>query len=106
MSPTPDAGFRLRTTATGVRIDVRVMPRSPRTSVGGMREGRLLVRVTAAPVDQAANEAVIRALADALGVPRRAIAIAAGAQSRNKSIEITGSDMGALQARLAALADE
>ena len=87
-----------------VRIDVRVIPRSPRTHVGGARAGRLLVRVTAAPVDQAANEAVIRALADALDVSRGAIRIAAGAGSRNKSIEITGADARALRAKLAALA--
>ena len=69
-----------------------------------MRDGRLLVRVTAPPVDAAANDAVIRALADALDLPRRAIRIATGASSRNKTVEIAGVDMSAaMAARLDAL---
>ncbi len=91
------------TDAGTVRVDVRVLPRAPRTAVGGTRAGRLLVRVTAPPVDQAANDAVIRALADALGLPSRALRIVTGAQSRNKTIEIAGPDAGRLQAQLAAL---
>jgi uncharacterized protein YggU (UPF0235/DUF167 family) len=85
-----------------VRLDLRVVPRAPRTEVGGLRDGRLLVRVTAPPVDDAANDAVIRALADALDVPRQAIRITAGAASRNKTVEISGVDAAA-QARLAGL---
>ena len=76
------------------------MPRSSRTAVGGQRDGRLLVRVTAAPVDAAANEAVVRALADALDVPRRNGRIAAGMTSRNKTIEIAGTDEALLRAHL------
>ena len=76
--------------ATGVRVAVRVMPRSPRTAIDGIRDGRLVIRVTAPPVDDAANEAVVAALADALGVSKRSIRIVAGATSRNKIVEITG----------------
>jgi uncharacterized protein YggU (UPF0235/DUF167 family) len=98
-----DAPAALRRSATGVLLDVRAMPRAPRTAVGGVRSGRLLVRVTAAPVDDAANDAVVRALAEALDLPRGCIRIAAGAASRNKTIEITASDVGALRRRLVAL---
>jgi uncharacterized protein YggU (UPF0235/DUF167 family) len=83
-----------------MRLDLRVVPRAPRTAVGGWRDGRLLVRVTAPPVDDAANEAVIRALAAALEVPRQAIRIAAGATSRNKTVDIADVDARLLQARL------
>ena len=55
-----------------------------------MRAGRLLVRVTAPPVDAAANTAVIAVLAQAFGLPRQSIQIVSGATSRNKTIEITG----------------
>ena len=67
-----------------------MVPRSPRAAIDGIRDGRVVVRVNAPPVDGAANEAVIAALADALGVPKRDIQIAAGATSRNKSLEIAG----------------
>lgn len=77
-------------TRTGVRIDLHVTPRSSRTSVGGFREGRLVVRVTAPPVDDAANEAVVRAIADAFDVPKSRVAIVAGDTGRKKTVEITG----------------
>ena len=89
-------------TADGVRIAVRVMPRSPRTAIDGVRDGRLVIRVTAPPVDAAANDAVVAMLASALSVPRRAVTITAGATSRNKTIAITGVTPTTVQARLAA----
>ena len=61
------------TTPTGVRIDLRVIPKSPRTKIDGVRDGRLLVRVTAPPVDDAANDAVVETLARMLDVPKRSI---------------------------------
>jgi uncharacterized protein YggU (UPF0235/DUF167 family) len=50
----------------------------------------LLVRVTAPPVDQAATDAALALLAQALGVPGRAVRLVAGAAARNKVVEITG----------------
>jgi hypothetical protein len=93
----------LRRTATGVLLDVRVIPRASRTVVGGVREGRLLVRVTAAPVDGAATDAVIRALADALDVPRQALHITTGLTSKNKTLAISGGDEHAIRAHLTRL---
>lgn len=80
----------IRPTTDGVRIDLRVIPRSPRAAFDGLRDGRFVLRVTAPPVDHAANEAVIAAMADALGVPKRTVRLAAGATSRNKSVEVEG----------------
>ena len=74
----------------GSRLQLRVIPRSPRTMIDGVRDGRLVVRVTAPPVDDAANHAVIEALADHLRIPRRSIHIVSGATSRNKTVEIAG----------------
>lgn len=72
----------------GARIAfaVRVVPRSSRTAVGGVRDGALIVRVSAAPVDGAANEAVVAALADALDVPARDVRIERGAAARRKVV--------------------
>ena len=58
--------------------------------VGGVRDGRLIVRVTAAPVDDAANRAVIDALADRFGLARASIRIVSGTTGRNKTVEIAG----------------
>jgi len=95
---TPD--LVLSVTPTGVRIDLRVIPRSPRTKIDGVRDGRLLVRVTAPPVDDAANEAVVEILARALDVPKRAIRIVSGATARNKTVEVSGVKSAAVLARL------
>jgi uncharacterized protein (TIGR00251 family) len=88
------------TTLTGVRIALRVIPRSPRTKIDGVRDGRLLIRVTAPPVDDAANEAVVETLARALDVPQRSIRIVSGATARNKTVEVTGMSGPAVLARL------
>ena len=74
----------------GVRIDTRVTPRASRNTIDGVREGRLVIKVTAPPVDHAANAAVIELLADALQVPRRSVTIVAGEQSRSKSFAVAG----------------
>ncbi len=56
----------------------------------GWRAGRLLVRVTAPPVDDAANVALCRLLAKRAGVPRSAVRIVKGARSRDKVVELSG----------------
>ena len=87
------------------RVDIRVIPRASQTKFDGMRGGRLILRVTAPPVDDAANDAVIETLARALSVPRSAVHIAAGLRSRDKSIVVTGVTAEDLQQRLASYTD-
>lgn len=83
-----DAPLRITRTATGTRIEIRVMPRASRNGLDGVRDGRLVLRVTAAPVDSAANDAAISVLAKTLGLPRSALSISAGLTHRNKTINI------------------
>lgn len=82
------------------RIDIRVMPRASKNGIDGLRDGRILVRVTAAPVEGAANDAVIATVAAALDLPRRAIQVVRGETSRNKTLEIIGIDAATVRARL------
>lgn len=89
-----------RPSARGVRIDLRVIPRSPRNTFDGMRDGRLVLRVTAPPVDHAANDAVVAAVADALGVPKRSVRVVAGTTSRNKAVEVDGVTMERVETQL------
>ena len=67
---------------------VRVVPRSSRSEVTGEHDGALRVRVSAAPVDGAANEELIRTLARAFGVPRRKVEIAGGHTSKLKQVRV------------------
>jgi uncharacterized protein (TIGR00251 family) len=94
------ASIPLRVTPTGIRVDLRVMPRSGRNAIDGVREGRLVVRVTAAPVDDAANEAVVVVMADLLDLPKRAVRIVSGQTSRSKTVEIAGLDEAELRRRM------
>ena len=73
-----------------------VIPRAGRTAVGGRRDGALVVRVTAAPVDGAANQAVVDAVARALGVPPSAVAIERGQRGRRKVLSAPAAARGAL----------
>ena len=81
-------------------IDVRVIPRSPRTRVDGTRGGAILIRLAAPPVDGAANDALIAFLSDALDVPRRDVTLIAGETSRDKRVRIAGLDPDAARALL------
>lgn len=81
-----------------VRFNVRVQPRASRAGVDGVHGDALKVRVTAPPVEGAANEAVVEVLAAALGVPRRAVRIVAGASSRAKVVEVDGVSAEAVRA--------
>ena len=74
-------------------LAVRVTPRSAKPGIGGWRVGtdareELEIRVSQAPADGAANEAVLKLLAKALGVSRSELAILSGAASRHKRIDI------------------
>jgi uncharacterized protein (TIGR00251 family) len=83
-------------------FDVRVIPRSPRSRVDGLRGGAILIRLSAPPVDGAANDALIAFLAEALDVPRRSVQIVSGEKSRDKRVRIDGLDKAAVHARLLA----
>ena len=72
------------------RLDARVTPRASKNSIEGFRGGVLIVRVTAPPVDSAANGAVVELLAKALSIPKRQITVVRGATGRNKVIEVDG----------------
>ena len=92
--------LQVTTREAGVRFGIRVKPRASREGLEGVREGALQVSVAAAPVDGQANEAVVKALASALGVHRRDVKIVAGETGRQKIVEISGLSESMLRARL------
>ncbi|MBU6428932.1 MAG: DUF167 domain-containing protein [Cyanobacteria bacterium REEB65] len=83
----------------GLRIHVRVQPRASRSEVVGLAGDRLKLRISAPPVDGAANEACRDLLAALLTVPKGAVSLVTGAKGREKTFEIMG-DPALLEARL------
>ena len=81
-----------------VRISVRVVPRAHRDAILGVKAGALRVSLAAAPVDGAANTALVQLLARALGVPRSAVAIVHGERGRQKTLELRGVAAAAVRA--------
>jgi hypothetical protein len=90
----------LRDAKGGVTLRVRVQPRAARDGLHGEREGALVVRLTAPPVEGAANEALSRFLGRTLGVAPSAVRVLAGAAGRNKIVSVAGLDAATARARL------
>ena len=71
-------------------LAVRVIPRSPRSTITGRRGDAIVVRLAAPPVEGAANDALIEYLARVFDRPRRDVSILSGEKSRDKRIRIDG----------------
>jgi len=69
---------------------VRLTPGAGVDRIDGVVDGVVRARVAARPVDGAANDALLRLVADALGVPRRRVTLRSGVTSRAKVLEIEG----------------
>jgi uncharacterized protein len=79
---------------------VTVVPRASKTGLEQLADGALRIRLAAAPVDGAANAALLRFLADALDVPCSRLTIVSGEASRRKRIVLEGFPVDDLEARL------
>jgi hypothetical protein len=81
-------------------LRVRLVPRARRAALGPERDGALVVRVTAPPVDGKANAALCRLLAERAGLPRGAVTVLRGHSSRDKVVRIEGIGETELRERL------
>jgi uncharacterized protein len=77
-------------------LAVRLQPRARRDEIVGERNGVLVVRVTAPPVDRRANAALCRLIAKAVGVAPSKVEIVRGHGSRDKVVRVADVDKGAL----------
>ncbi len=95
-----------RVAADGVRVAVKVQPKSRRPGLQGTAPAadgaRLRIGVTEAPEDGRASQAACAALARVLGVPASAVHVLAGATSREKTLHVAGDPAGLVE-RLASL---
>lgn len=79
------------------RVLVHVQPRASRSEIVGLHGAAIKVRLTAPPVDNAANEELVALLTRALGLPRGAVRIVAGARGRSKVVEVVGATLRQLE---------
>ena len=82
------------------QIKIRVIPRAKRTEWGGKRGESWVVRLQAAPVKGAANEALIEFLHKELGVSAAALEIVHGDKDRDKIVRVDGLTQAEVDARL------
>ena len=92
------ATFEVEAVGGGVRFDVRVSPRASRDAIGGLHDGALRVKITAPRSTARPNAAIVKLLAKALRVPKRAVRIVSGETSKTKRIEVEGVDAAAVRA--------
>lgn len=71
-----------------ITFTIRVVPRASKSEIAGEMDGNLRVRISASPVDGAANEGVVRLLAKAFGVAKTNVSILSGQTSKTKRIRI------------------
>jgi uncharacterized protein (TIGR00251 family) len=77
-------------TEISATVSVRIQPRSSKNGVTRMEDGSLKIRLTAPPVDGAANEALVKFLSETLSVSKSHVEIVSGHTSREKRISISG----------------
>lgn len=93
---------RITHSSRGARFVVTVVPRARRDELAGVRPDSVRIRLTAPPVEGAANQALIAFLAEVLEVPRDDVEIVAGHTSRRKVIQVRGLSPQAVKGRLLA----
>jgi len=82
--------WSIRETNGSVTFAVRVVPRASRNQIVGVEGGALKIKLTAPPVEGAANAALIEFVAEWLGVRRGAVSIVSGDRARNKLVQVKG----------------
>lgn len=82
------------------RIRVRVKPRASKDALEGWKDGELIVRLTAPPVDGAANSLLVKLLSKKVGIARSRIRIVSGEKGRSKVVEFEGIALDELKERL------
>lgn len=85
-----DIEIPYRRTGNGITIEVKVEPRSSKRGISGVMGSVLKVKLTAPPVEGAANEQLVEVIAEALGVRKTDVRIIRGSSSKLKVVEVRG----------------
>jgi len=84
----------------GVTFNVKVIPRAKRDEIVGVENDAVKIRLNAPPVDRRANEALVKFLAQKLGVARSNVEIVRGETSRHKVVQVRGVSAATVRERL------
>jgi len=84
----------------GVTLAIKLQPRAAKNEIGQPHGPELRIKVTAPPVDAAANEALLRLVADTLDFPRSKVELIRGHTARHKAVKIYGATPAAIMAKL------
>jgi uncharacterized protein len=84
------ADLDCRETPAGLEIRLHVQPRAKHCEMSGIHNRALKIKVTAPPVDDAANRAVVELFSALLGISRSSLQIISGLKSRDKTLQIKG----------------
>jgi len=87
-------------TTDGCLLTIKATPRASRTAIAGVEAAWLRIRLQAPPVDGRANAALTEFLAEALDLPKRAIAVVAGETGRIKKVRVAGMGVAAVRETL------
>jgi uncharacterized protein (TIGR00251 family) len=71
-------------------LSVHIQPRAKRTEVVGWHGNAIKIRISSPPVDGAANDELVRFVAELAGVPRASVQIVSGTASRRKRLVVRG----------------
>ena len=88
---------------SAAKLKVRVIPNAKKSEFTGYREGELVLRLNAPPVDGKANKAAVDFVSKYFGVARSAVLLVRGERSRHKIFEIVGLKFSDLERKLAEL---
>jgi uncharacterized protein (TIGR00251 family) len=97
-----DIGLDACETTQGLRVRLHVVPRAKRCEISGAHNGALKVKVTAPPVDDAANRAIIDFFSSLLHIPKSRLTIQAGLKSKDKVLQIKGLSLNDFRSKIAA----
>ena len=89
----------LRSTEGGVCLSVKVQPRASKNEIGESMGNELKIKIAAPPVDSAANEALVRFLAEVLDCPRGDVQLLRGQTSRHKQVFIRNMSVAQVEER-------
>jgi uncharacterized protein len=92
--------LQLRETVDGLEIRLHVQPRAKRCELSGIHNGALKLKVTAPPVDDAANRSILKFFSDLLDIPKSSLRIISGLKSRDKTLQAKGLSRNAFLARI------
>jgi len=95
-----ESNWQVKEKQTGLEVPLHVQVRARRDEIAGVHNGALRLRISAPPVDDAANRAIVAFFASLLAIPKSRLQIVSGQKSRDKVLRIEGMTLDELRSRI------